>query len=454
MSAKKTKITAGRPIIYFDNNATTLTCAPAAEAHNRWLSCYNAASDSKTAAPVKKVITDVTNQILAHCEVSSATHTLLFTSGATESNCYIIRACVKSYKKKLLENNRVEKPHIVTSQMEHHSILACIEDLVTCGEIDVTYVTPTVYGTILPADVEAAIIPDTTCLITVMFANNEVPCINNIEAIGAVAQKYGKPLHSDAVQVFGKFKINMVSNKVNALSACAHKFYGPKGMGLLIIDNDLISGYQLTGEINGSQQKHLRGGTENVAGIASMGAALKYAHLNRPSKNSRLLALREIILDKLSKHFTMGDYLQYLDERVEHPPLELVSLGPPDSKSAYCLFNTVLLAIVKNKGVPFCNIELKKFLDRKNIVVSIGSACLTTSTTASHVLQAIGALPVIKRGVIRISFGDYNTVAEAHEFVRMLIAGIAEQTGDIVQVKDPESKKTEHKRGRSRVKKP
>jgi selenocysteine lyase/cysteine desulfurase len=149
----------------------------------------------------------------------------------------------------------------------------------------------------------------------------------------------------------------------------------------------------------------------------------------------------------------MGDYLQYLDDRVEHPPLELISLGPPDSKSAYCLFNTILLAIVKNKGVPFCNIELKKFLDRKNIVVSIGSACLTTSTTASHVLQAIGALPVIKRGVIRISFGDYNTTAEAHEFVRMLIAGIAEQTGDITQIKDPESKKTEHRRARSRVKK-
>jgi cysteine desulfurase len=424
---------AGRPLIYFDNNATTLTCTPAAEAHQRWFSCYNAASDSRSAAPVKKVITDVTNQILAHCEVSSATHTLLFTSGATESNCYIIRACVKSYKKKLLENSRTERPHIVTSQMEHHSILACIEDLVACGEIDVTYVIPTIYGTILPADVEAAIVPETTCLITVMFGNNEVPCINNIEAIGAIAQKYNKPLHSDAVQVFGKFKINMITNKVNALSASAHKFYGPKGMGLLIIDNDLIAGYQLTGEINGSQQKHLRGGTENVAGIASMGAALKYAHQSRVAKNARLLALRVLLLEKLAARYTMGDYLNYLEEKQDRPDLELVNLGPPESKSAYCLFNTVLISVAKNRGVPFCNVELKKYLDKKNVVVSIGSACLTSSASASHVLRAIGAPPVIKRGVIRISFADYNTAAEVNEFVRVLQSGIQEQTGDLVQ---------------------
>ena len=432
MSAKKPKtLTAGRQPIYFDNNATTLTCSAAADAHSRWFSCYNAASDSKAAAPVRKVITDVSNYVLAQCEVSSATHTVLFTSGATESNCYIIRACVKSFKKKLLENSRVEKPHIITSQMEHHSILACLEDLEACGEVDVTYLTPTVYGTILPADVEAAILPETTCLITIMFANNEVPCINNIEAIGTIAQKHGKPLHSDAVQVFGKFKINMITNKVNALSASAHKFYGPKGMGILVIDNDLINGYHLTGEINGSQQNHLRGGTENVAGIASLGAALKYAHMNRPAKNARLMALRESLLEKLADKFILGNYLDYLDEQKPHPLLELISLGPPDSRSAYCLFNTVLLAVVKNKGVPFCNIELKKFLDKKNIIISIGSACLTSSSKASHVLQAIGAPPVIKRGVIRISFGDSNTMGEVAEFVKVLIAGIAEQVTDL-----------------------
>jgi cysteine desulfurase len=402
------------------------------EANAKYLSCYNASSDSKAAAPVKKLISDVTNQILSHCDVSTATHTVIFTSGATESNCYILRACVKSYKKKLLETKRNEKPHIITNRAEHHSVLACLEDMEAMGDVQVTYLTPTVYGVVLPEDVEAAIKPN-TCLISIMSGNNEVPCLNWMEAIGKVAHRFNKPLHTDAVQVFGKLKINMVKSKISALSASAHKFYGPKGVGLLIIDNDLIAGYHFTAEISGSQQKHLRGGTENIAGIAAMGAALKHTFTGREDKNLKLLNLRERLLTKLAAKYIMGDYLQYLDETAEHPPFELVSLGPPDSKSAYCLFNTVLLAIVKNKGVPFCNVKLKHFLDKKNIVVSIGSACLTDSPSASHVLNAIGAPPVIKRGVIRVSFGDHNTAGEVDEFIRQLSDGIAEQTEDLAE---------------------
>jgi len=430
MSASFGKKSCPNPV-YFDNNATTLICQPAKKVHTEWLSCYNASSDSKIAKPAKALLEKAQDVILAHCGVSSATHTALFTSGATESNCLIIKSCVKAYKKKLIEKGSELKPHVIASELEHHSIRECLADLEESGDIEVTLVEPTIYGNVLADDVEKSIRPN-TCLITVMFANNEVPVINNIEDIGAIAHKHRIPLHSDCVQIFGKYKIDVKKNNIDALSASAHKFYGPKGVGVLIIDNNLIEGYGLTAEIHGSQQHGLRGGTENIAGIASMMVALKTAFQNRKSKNQRLFKLRDTLLSKLAKVYKIANYSDYLDDsKTDKEDIELISLGPPEDKKGFILPNTVLLSIAKNRGKPFCNVELKKFLDSKNFVVSIGSACLTKSDKASHVLTAIGAPPVIKRGVIRISFGDNNTIEEINKFVKALQQAIDKQCADL-----------------------
>jgi len=417
--------------IYFDNNATTLICGPAKKVHTEWLSCYNASSDSKISKPAKKLLEKAGDMILAHCNVSTATHTVLFTSGATESNCFIIKSCVKAYRKKLAEKESFLKPHVITSSLEHHSVLECLHNLEETEEIEVSYVQPTIYGNILSEDVEKEIKPN-TCLITIMFANNEVPVINNIEEIGELAHKNRIPMHSDCVQIFGKYKIDVEKNNIDALSASAHKFYGPKGVGILIINNKLIEGYGLTAEIHGSQQHGLRGGTENIAGIASCVIALKTTFINRKLKNQKLFKLRDVMLSKLSKHFTFGDFSKYLDaSNKDLPPLELVSLGPPEDKKGFILPNTILLSIAKNKGKPFCNVEFKKMLDSKNCVVSIGSACLTKSDKASHVLTAIGAPPVIKRGVIRISFGDTNTIEEINKFINIFKQSLEKQCSDL-----------------------
>lgn len=430
MSASFGKKSCPNPV-YFDNNATTLICQPAKKVHTEWLSCYNASSDSKIAKPAKALLEKAQDVILAHCGVSSATHTALFTSGATESNCLIIKSCVKAYKKKLIEKGSELKPHVIASELEHHSIRECLADLEESGDIEVTLVEPTIYGNVLADDVEKSIRPN-TCLITVMFANNEVPVINNIEDIGAIAHKHRIPLHSDCVQIFGKYKIDVKKNNIDALSASAHKFYGPKGVGVLIIDNNLIEGYGLTAEIHGSQQHGLRGGTENIAGIASMMVALKTAFQNRKSKNQKLFKLRDTLLSKLAKVYKIANYSDYLDDsKTDKEDIELISLGPPEDKKGFILPNTVLLSIAKNRGKPFCNVELKKFLDSKNFVVSIGSACLTKSDKASHVLTAIGAPPVIKRGVIRISFGDNNTIEEINKFVKALQQAIDKQCVDL-----------------------
>jgi cysteine desulfurase len=434
MTSKFAKKSCPNPI-YLDNNGTTIICPPAKKIYIDWLGCYNASSDSKIAKPAKALIEKASDYILAHCNVSSATHTVIFTSGATESNCFILRSCVKAYKKKMLERGSILKPHIISSKMEHHSIIECLNDLEETGDVEVTFVTPTIYGNILAEDVEKEIKTGQTCLISIMFANNEVPVINNIEEIGAVAHKNRIPLHSDCVQIFGKYKIDMVKNNIDAISATAHKFYGPKGTGILIISNKLIEGYGLTAEISGTQQHNLRGGTENVAGIASLSSALKWDFANRKTKNTKLFKLREYTLEKLKKIYHFGEFADYVNgtssDNSNRPPLELVSLGPPEDKPGFILPNTILLSIVKNKGKPLCNIDLKKALDDKNCIVSIGSACLTKSDKSSHTLSAIGAPPVIKRGVIRISFGDYNVKSDVDKFIKILVECINKQCIDI-----------------------
>lgn len=407
-------------IIYFDNNATTLVCEPARRVINDWISCYNPSSDSKIAKPVKDMLERARDALLSHCKVSSATHSVIFTSGATESNCFIIKACVRAYKKKLIERGSELLPHIIVSSLEHHSILECIKDLQIDGLIEVSYVLPTIYGNVLPADVEKEI-KGNTCLISIMYANNEIPTINNIREIGRIAHNRRVPLHSDCVQIFGKYRVDVLQDNIDALSASAHKFYGPKGVGLLLLNNDLIEGYGLTAEISGSQQNHLRGGTENVAGIASMLTALKHTFVKRQVKNNKLLSLRNRLLAKLTMIYPMLEYADIIDGNIPNgSPIYLVSLGPPTDKEKFILPNTILLSICKFEGKPFCNVKLKKCLDTAGVVVSVGSACLTSSDKASHVLTAIGAPPVVKRGVIRISFSDSNTNAEVDKFSNLL----------------------------------
>lgn len=429
-------------IVYFDNNATTLICASAAKVHSEWISCYNASTNSKIAAPSKQIIESATNILLSHCGVSSANYTAIFTSGATESNCFIIRACVKAYKKKIYANNSELKPHIVISAVEHPSIIDCVKDLEKSNDLEVSYVSPTIFGNILPEDVESSI-KSNTCLVSIMYANNEIPVINNIREIGEIAHKYNIPMHSDCVQIFGKYKINMPQHNIDVLSASAHKFYGPKGVGILIINNSLIEGYGITAEISGAQQYGLRGGTENIPGIASMMTALRWVFKDRKKKNNKLYALRLRLLERLKKYYTFNDFANYLyeddeDNRKFHTNadkikknVELVSLGPPEDKKGFILPNTVLLAICKNKGSPFCNVTLKKYLDDRGFVISIGSACHTDIKTASHVLYAINAPGVIRRGVIRVSFGDTNTVQEVDRFASVLKDGINTQCKDL-----------------------
>lgn len=423
-------------IIYLDNNATTLMCPLAIKALNVWSRCYNPASSSKYAKNGKMMIEQVKKYISTMNNFNLDKYAVIFTSGGTESNCMILRSIVTAY------NIKKGIPHILSSKIEHHSILECLSSLEQSGEAQVTLVDPDVYGQIRTKSVKRAIRPN-TALISIMYANNETGAINNIPKIGAIAHRYRIPLHTDCVQIYGKYKIDIPKSNIDALSASFHKLYGPKGSGLLIISNDLISGYELKGEINGSQQYGLRGGTENPSAVASIGAAMVWNFKNRDKKNAHHKSLVSYIMREFSKHFPILYYDEFmekhgfkeptctrltLDENTQTKctklhPIEIVLLGPHKSSNTR-LNSTLLISIAKHTKPDFCNVKFKKKLDNLGIVVSIASACLTSSDKASHVLTSMRAPPIIKRGVLRISVSDYTTIAEIQKFTKIIIAEI------------------------------
>jgi cysteine desulfurase len=419
-------------VIYLDNNGTTKLCKDGKDAMVTWLdSRANPSSDSIIANKSKELMICARKYMAKHCGASYSKYSFVFTSGASESNCFILRSVVDAYKK-----HTGKKPHIITSATEHKSIIQCCNSLKTNGNASITYIEPNAYGCISPDLVKKAITSN-TALISIMAANNELGCINDIKNVGDIARSHKIPFHTDAVQLFGKYKMPMVKSNIDALSMSFHKLYGPMGLGMLVISNDLIDGYDLKGQISGTQQNELRGGTENVPAVAAAIASVKHTFTNRDSKNKKLYLQKKQILFELEKVLPQGKYKNYFAKK--NPTRnEFVVMGPECNnsyKNPNVLPNTLLISFVKNvplegegeRYIPFCNVELKKYLNRKNIIISVGSACSTSSKKASHVLYSIKAPERIRQGVIRVSLSDNTTSAEISTFVKELISGIRKQ---------------------------
>lgn len=413
-------------VIYLDNNGTTKLCKEAKKEMVNWLeSRANPSSDSIISKKSKELIEYSKKYILKHCGTSSDKYEVIFTSGASESNCFILRSVVEAYK-----YHTGKKPHIITSSTEHKSIIKCCKELSDNKYADITYIEPNAYGCINSDLVKRAITKD-TALISIMMANNEIGCINNVKKIGEIAHEKKIPFHTDAVQIFGKYKIHLESSNIDAISMSFHKLYGPMGIGLLILNNDLVTGYGLKGQISGSQQNKLRGGTENVPAIAGSIAAMESTFMNRDSKNKKMYMFKKQIINELKRVLPLGDYKSYFSDK-SPTQNEFIVMGPSDNgyRKPTVLPNTLMLSFAKNNledGKEFCNIELKKKLDNKNIIVSIGSACNTSDKNASHILYAIRAPDVVKKGIVRISLSDNTTKSEIDKFVKELTNGLDSQ---------------------------
>lgn len=294
---------------------------------------------------------------------------IFFTGGGSEADNMALKgvATIKAAKGK----------HIITSAIEHHAITHTCDFLAKHG-YEITYVPVDMYGRVAPEDVEKAIRPD-TILISVMAANNEIGTIEPIREIGEIAHKHGVIFHTDAVQAAGHIPINVKEMNIDIMSISGHKFKGPKGVGVIYIKK----GVGVTPLIHGGgQERNRRSGTENVAGIVGMAAALKEAVDNMDENAKRISAMR----DRLINEFLKIPYSRLT--------------GDPDDR----LPGTASFTFECVEGEA-----LVLSLDAEGICASSGSACSSGSLDPSHVLMAIGLPHEIAHGSLRLSIGEDTT---------------------------------------------
>lgn len=393
-------------LIYLNANGTTMPCKKAVDETIKWMCKYDTNSSEN-----KEMVEDVSNYILKLCNTTSENHTMIFTSGASESNSTIIRSIVDQYRLK-----KSEKPHIIISEIEHKSIIMCCHNLFLQNLIDYTMISPLKDGTICPLDVEYAI-KKNTCLVSIMYSNNETGAINNINKINKICKKYNIPFHSDTVQMFGKEQIDV--NNMTSIAMSFHKLYFLKGIGLLIIDRKYMEKSGLKCVIAGTQQYGYRGGTMPHYLIAGAKIALIENFNNRDKKNKNMLFLKNYMIEKLNK---MIKVLYFSDDNYHSKKLALLLFGSKNNQ----MVNTCLFSVY-SPIKKFCNMNLKTDLENENIIISIGSNCNADSPDASHVLNALKVESTIKRGTVRISLSDSTTKEEIDIFIDIFIKCIDKQ---------------------------
>jgi cysteine desulfurase len=434
--------------IYFDNNSTTQPHPEVVKAISD--SAYLGNPSASYSFGAKAKLDELKNKILSWCNVTNDTHMCIITSGASEANNLVIRGSVDAWYGK-----RENLPTIILSNMEHKTSLECAAQLEANGKARVVLVKADNNGTINPQSVAVALKQNpNVCLVSIMHANNETGAINDIAAIGSICQAAQVPFHSDVVQSFGKTPITMRAWNVNAISMSFHKMYGPMGLGCLVVDRAAFKIGKPNGlqaQIAGSQNDHMRGGTENIPAIAGAYVAMDLTLRDRPNKNAKLEEMKKILISELSDSFAIHKFSRYVgksdDDALalvkatsETPasPTEkvkaLVVLGPTDDVGhpdyQQTLPNTLLLSVINLPGGPtgtgdsyqrFCNVKLKSDLAASSAFVSIGSACLTDEKGPSHVLKALDAPFIVRCGVVRISLGDFNTKAQVYSFCKKFV---------------------------------
>ena len=303
---------------------------------------------------------------------------IVFTSGATESDNLALRGV--AWAARTANNAREAAPHIVTTAIEHHAVLRAAESLERQG-FSATYVAPDARGIVDPAAIAAALRPETR-LVSVMLANNESGAIQPIRQIAELARARGIPLHTDAVQGAGMLPLNVDDLGVDLLALSGHKFYGPKGVGLLYARRGTGIDFQQQG---GSQEGGRRGGTENVPGIVGLGLALERAEERRDAYTAHCRLLRDRLMDGILEAVPDARVNGPVDAALRSPNNLNVTVSGVDGETV--LFN----------------------LDLAGVAASAGSACTTGNTEPSHVLLAMGMSPEACRSSLRFTVGRSNT---------------------------------------------
>ena len=365
--------------IYADNAATTKMSRTAIDA---MLSCmeeqYGNPSSLYSLGQKAKELLEQARQEIATV-IGAEPREITFTSGGSEADNQAIRSAAEI-------GRRTGKTHIISTAFEHHAVLHTLKRLEAEG-FEITLLDVHEDGLVRVEEVEAAIRPD-TCLVTIMFANNEIGTIQPIREIGAVCQNHGVLFHTDAVQAVGHLAIDVKGDHIDLLSSSAHKYHGPKGIGFLYARK----GVRLTNLIEGgAQERGKRAGTENVAAVLGMAAALREAAENREKNVAHMTALRDRLIKGLGE--------------IPHSALN------GDAKRR----------LPGNVNFCFEGIEgesLLLLLDDRGICASSGSACTSGSLDPSHVLLAIGRVHDVAHGSLRLTLGEDATEEEVDYLIQ------------------------------------
>ncbi len=356
--------------VYADNAATTAMSETAVNAMLPYLRSDfgNPSSLYTVGQKAKEALCKARENIAKNlgCEARE----IYFTSGGSEADNQAIRSAAEFGARK-------GKKHIISTKFEHHAVLHTLRKLKKEG-FEITLLDVHENGIVTAEEVAAAIRPD-TCLVTVMYANNEIGTVQPIREIGKVCRENKITFHTDAVQAVGHIPVNVRDDNIDMLSLSAHKFHGPKGVGVLFVRKGVYISNLIEG---GAQERGKRAGTENVPGIVSMAAALDEACNNMDKTSAKLSSMRDRLINELLK--------------IPHSVL--------NGDISHRLPGTVNICFEAIEGE-----SLLLLLDAKGISASSGSACTSGSLDPSHVLLAIGRPHEIAHGSLRLSLSDENT---------------------------------------------
>ncbi|MBQ2833783.1 MAG: cysteine desulfurase NifS [Clostridia bacterium] len=368
-------------MIYMDNAATTKMSERAFEAMRPYFmeQYANPAGTYSFASGCSAAVENARKQVAR--VIGAKANEIYFTSGGTESDNWALKGAAQAMEAK--------GKHIIISAIEHHAVLHSAQALEKQGW-EITIMPVDGDGVVTADAIEHAIRPDTV-LVSIMAANNEIGTIEPIAEIGAVCRKHGVLFHTDAVQAVAHIPLDVAAMNIDLLSASAHKFHGPKGVGFLYVRKGLRLASFMDG---GAQERRRRAGTTNVAGIVGMGAAIEEAHANMEASMARVSAVRDHMIARIEKEIP---YCRLNGHRTNRLP----------GNVNFCF------RFIEGEGMLM-------LLDANGICASSGSACTSGSLDPSHVLLAIGLPHEIAHGSLRLSLSEETTMEEADKAIDAL----------------------------------
>jgi len=370
--------------VYLDNSATTQVDPMVFEAMTPYLTeIYGNPSSIHAHGREARATVERCRKTIAGF-LNTSPSEIFFTSGGTEADNTAIVSTISSLSVKT----------VITSRLEHHAVLHTLEALSSKGLIEVYYVEVNAFGDLDYDHLERLIGQYPKSLVSLMHVNNEIGNINDISRVGTLVKESGAVFHSDTVQSIGKVAFDLQALKVDFIVGAAHKIHGPKGVGFLYVNHENKIAPFIYG---GAQERNMRGGTENLAGIVGLARAMEIAHSDLEHNQKHLSKIKEMMVDLL-KDKVSGVSFNGRSGEFDKSLFSVLNVGVPESdENDMLLFN----------------------LDIKGISVSGGSACASGSAIGSHVLTAIDSDP--NRGAIRFSFSKYTTEEEVRYAVDSLV---------------------------------